>query len=857
MKKERNKSSKTLSTTIITYFLAVISGFAGMHAFSGHGVQFVSLIIFLILIAISLVSLVKVSGNIKTDEKETELLKQKNSWLISILDAIPSPIQVTDEKMKWTFLNETFEKLLVSHRIIKDRENSYGLPCSTAGASICNTENCGIKQLQNGITESYFSWLGKKFKQDTSAIKDEKGKLIGYVEIISDLTSIVELNEYNANEVRRIGKNLEKLAEGSLDLDFSVDEGTLHTSKMRSEFEKISADMLKVKNSIELMTSTAEEICTMAIQGHLDKRADEQQHSGEYKQVIRGINKTLDAVANPVKTASEYILKLANGEDVDVLDNKYSGDFAILIDNLNEIRNSLFELSNQSQVLLDAGERGDLFVRCNTENLKGGYAKIINGFNKTLDSVLNPLNDAIDVLGKMAQNDLTCSMSEYKGTLNLFASSCNIVRERLLSIQKIMIQISNGDLSSLEQLKKIGRRSENDKLMPAVTDMMQSIHDLTSNVNMLAEKTIKGDFDIQDDTDKFKGAFRETVEGLKRIMEAVSTPMQEAASVLSEWEKGNISAKFEGNYSGTYANIKNAFNQTSLRFCEVIRNINVSASQVAEGSQQIASGSQNLSQGSAEQASSIEELTSSIAEIASQTKENATNASIAKSLSDKVQNEAVAGNSQMKQMVGAMKEINESSANIAKIIKVIEDIAFQTNILALNAAVEAARAGQAGKGFAVVAEEVRNLAARSAKASKETSELINDALKKTESGSEIANKTAKELEKMIAGIDEFASIMGKITESSNQQATGIAQIDKALNQVSSVVQTNSATSEEAAAASEEMSGQAALLKEMVTHFVVEDDVEPAKKPEVKEKPVKAPAAAAKIVLTSSNKYGEF
>lgn len=869
MKKDVSRSSKSVPTALLTYVSAisgVISGFFGMSAFSGHGVSVAPLVIFIILAAVSIFCLIIVTRNLNSGKRYAELLSKKNNWYVSILDAIPSPVHVTDENMKWAFMNKAFEAMIVSHNAVKNREEAVGLACCNAGASICNTENCGIKQLHKGVGESYFDWLGKKYKQSTAAIKDKDGKITGYVETVADLTSIVAVNEYTKAEVRRVRDNLKKLAAGDLDLDFTIDEGSSHTEEMRTSFEKISADMKKVKNSIELMTSTAEQLCKAAIGGRLDERADETQHNGEYKKVINGLNRTLDAVVAPITIASDYIFKLSNGEDVEILENNYSGHYSVLIENINRIRNSLYELLAQSRKLAEAGARGDLFVRASSDNLHGGYTRIINGFNDTLDAVLNPINQAIEMLGKMAQNDLTMSMdSEYNGTIKLFADSCNTVRERLLSIQKLMIEISNGDLSSLESCKEVGRRSENDKLMPSVIGMMQTIQDLTNEANTLAEKMIDGDFSYQSSSDKFKGAYNDTVQELVRIKNAVSAPMNEAAAVLSEWEEGRLYAKFEGEYSGIYAKIQDAFNSASSRFCEVIKNISVSASQVAEGSQQIASGSQNLSQGSTEQASSIEELTSTIAEIASQTKENASSAASAKTLSNKVQKEAFSGNDQMKQMVSAMKEINDSSANIAKIIKVIEDIAFQTNILALNAAVEAARAGQAGKGFAVVAEEVRNLAARSAKASNETSQLITDARKKTESGSEIANKTAKDLEIIITGIDEFASLMGKITESSNQQATSISQVDKALSQVSSVVQTNSATSEESAAASEEMSGQAAMLREMVSHFVIDDETNPVKAAELKESPVKPTVKSpvkthehsSKIVLNSNNKYGEF
>lgn len=247
-------------------------------------------------------------------------------------------------------------------------------------------------------------------------------------------------------------------------------------------------------------------------------------------------------------------------------------------------------------------------------------------------------------------------------------------------------------------------------------------------------------------------------------------------------------------------------------------NIKDAAYQVTTSSSQVASASEALAQGSTEQASAIEQITASIGDVAERTNKNASQANEAAQLMEQAIENVKKGNAEMQEMVLAMQDINTSSESIFKIIKVIDDIAFQTNILALNAAVEAARAGEAGKGFAVVAEEVRNLAAKSAAAAAETAELIEDSIRKVEAGTKIANDTADALEEITSVVSKSEVIVANIAEASNYQATAIAQIDQAIDQVSQVVQTNSSTSEECAAASVELSNQAGRVREMLSVF---------------------------------------
>jgi methyl-accepting chemotaxis protein len=429
-----------------------------------------------------------------------------------------------------------------------------------------------------------------------------------------------------------------------------------------------------------------------------------------------------------------------------------------------------------------------------------GIAKPIKKLAANADQLaLGNINLSIDTGAKDEVGDLSRSM--------------NALLENVKNQAEVFSRIAAGDLQV-----EVQKRSDSDILANSMMMMIATLRALIQEMTGLTKASLEGKLGTRADINRFKGAYKEIVEGINQTLEAVVGPINEASTVLQGMANRDLSIRMKGAYHGDMAKMKDALNQAAENLDDALTQASLAAEQVASASNQISSGSQSLSQSSSEQAGSLEEVSSSLQEMASMTKQNADNAKQARVLAENARTEVNKGVESMKRLSSAVEKIKKSSDETAKIVKTIDEIAFQTNLLALNAAVEAARAGDAGKGFAVVAEEVRNLAMRSADAAKSTANLIEESVKNADGGVVINEEVLKNLNEIHSEVTKVSEVVVEIAAASEQQSQGVDHINTAIEQMNQVTQQTAANAEESASAAEELSGQANEMNSMIGSF---------------------------------------
>ena len=389
------------------------------------------------------------------------------------------------------------------------------------------------------------------------------------------------------------------------------------------------------------------------------------------------------------------------------------------------------------------------------------------------------------------------------------------------------------------------------------SEMRSVITRLVNEAQALSASAQAGVIDKRADSTQFEGRFRDVMAGLNGVMDAVGAPLTEAQQVLVRVADRDLTARVGSSYAGEYRTLTDALNTAVQNVADTLQQVSSAAEQVSAASGQIASASQGLASTASEQAASIEEISSSTTEFASMARSTAANTQEALALVERTQQNATEGRRRMERLTEAVQDIRRGSQETSKIVKTIEEIAFQTNLLALNAAVEAARAGDAGRGFAVVAEEVRNLAIRSAEASRNTAALIETSLQSAERGYTLNGEVTQSFEEITTQVQRVARVMEEVATAAEQQSRGVTQINGAVDQLNSTTQQAASNAEESASTAEELSSQALTLGAIVGQFTLAADnqrnrrtIEPPRARPAGRSATSRPAAPARKVAPS-------
>jgi methyl-accepting chemotaxis protein len=411
-----------------------------------------------------------------------DVVVDKLNWYQGIIDAVPFPIHVIDTDMKWVFLNKAFEKLMVDRRYVRDRKDAIGRPCSTANANICNSEKCGIMQLKKGIPESFFDWGDLRCKQDTSNMINIKGQHVGYVEVVSDLTAVLNTRDYTAVEVDRLASNLVQLSEGNLNIELKTHDADKYTVEVKKQFDKINGSLTQLKSAVGELVSDANMLSQAAVEGKLATRADANKHQGEYRKVVQGVNDTLDAVINPLNLAADYISKVSKGEIVTVITAHYQGDYDVIKNNINNMVNVLDSLLAEVDRLTQAGVKGELNTRADLVKYPGAWKVVVGGFNNTLDAVVGPLSLAAQTIERISKGDIPeVEARIFNGDFELLKNNINSLIVAMNDITEAAEEISNGNLTVT-----LHERSPQDKLMQALSSMVGGLTRTVSDIRVIA-----------------------------------------------------------------------------------------------------------------------------------------------------------------------------------------------------------------------------------------------------------------------------------------------------------------------------------------------------------------------------------
>ncbi len=624
----------------------------------------------------------------------------------------------------------------------------------------------------------------------------------------------------------------------------------------KDELGDLAASMSTMQAAVRAMATDASMLSKAAVEGRLATRADASKHQGDFRKIVEGVNDTLDAVIGPLNVAANYVDRISKGDIPAKITDSYNGDFNTIKNNLNTCVEAVNKLVADAGVLSQAAVEGRLATRADASQHQGDFRKIVEGVNNTLDAVIGPLNVAANYVDRISKGDIPAKITDnYNGDFNTIKNNLNTCVEAVNKLvadagvlskaavegrlatradasqhQGDFRRIVEGVNNTLDAVigplnvaaNYVDRISKGD--IPAkITDSyngdfntiknnlntcVEAVNKLVADANLLSAAAIAGRLETRADATQHQGDFRKIVDGVNGTLDAIVGPINEVRRIMSAIEQGDLTQNIVNDYQGDFKALKEAVNNTVAKLSDTITQVRTAADALTNASGQVSATAQSLSQSSSEQAASVEESSASVEQMSASINQNAENAKVTDNMASKAAVEATEGGDAVKNTVDAMKKI-------AQKIGIIDDIAYQTNLLALNAAIEAARAGEHGKGFAVVAAEVRKLAERSQVAAQEIGGLAGDSVG-------LAERAGHLLDEIVPSIRKTSDLVQEIASASQEQSSGVAQINNAMNQLNQATQQNASASEELAATAEELGGQAEQLQQLMQFFTIDE-----------------------------------
>jgi len=790
-----------------------------------------------------------------------ELLTEKMNWYQAITDAVPFPIHVTDTDMKWTFMNKAFEKLMREQGYITDRVAAVGKPCCTANANICNTDKCGIQQLRKGVPESFFDWVGgSKCKQDTSALFDIKGKQIGYVEVVQDLTSIIGAKAYTDQEIARLDANLVQLSQGNLNLNLTQREADKHTAEVKEQFAKIDKSLEQMQRAVRGMTSDMGMLTGAAVEGKLSARADASRHQGDFRQIIEGVNGMLDAILLPIGEGNRILAQISGGKIDELIEQTYAGDHEKMKQAVNNVAMVVQGVQKELMRLTEASRDGQLSERGKPEQFHGAYAEIVRSVNAMLDAILLPIGEGNRILAQISTGKIDELIAQtYKGDHEKMKQAVNNVGTVIQGLQKemmrlieashegqltergkaegfhgafgeivrgvnnmldaILLPIGEGNrilaqisAGKIDELIAQTYKGDHEKMKQAVNNVGKVLQGLQRELTRLTDAAKEGKLAERGNPDEFQGAYAQIVRGVNAILDAVINPLNVAANYVDRISKGDLPSQISDTYHGEFNNIKNNLNSLISAMQDVTR----AAEEIAKGNLTVSirerSGEDKLMQALIEMVAGLTRTVTDIRTIAGEVSSASQSISAA---SVQVSNGASA-------QAASAEEASSSMEEMVSNIKQNADNAQQTDKIATKSAKDAQDSGKCVLEAVSAMKEIATKISIIEEIARQTNLLaLNAAIEAARAGEHgkgfavVAAEVRKLAERSQKAAGEINQLSGNTVKASEKAGEMLDKLVPDIQKTAELVQEITAASKEQDSGSEQINKALQQLEKVI------------------------------------------